>query len=417
MRRFLPLVLVLAAVAPSLTAESQADPGQPAATSDDGSLKGITATVSGRANVRYGPSTHSRIACTLNPGDAVAIVGPAPVPDWYTIRFPAKGQAWVHKHNLTPVDGGKRWKVTGTGARARSDATLGADIVAELATGEIIEDRASSRGEWVAVSIPSAVAYIHKSLLNLPSATAISEQQAQASKLQQVWGDAQAAYARIWADLKDHPEHAVSVDWAPLLAQLDEVAKGHPEPAVQMNAKRLYDAISEVMKKTQSVTDASSGGAPVGGTAASPGGAAGGTVAENPPSGDGQYHKTGIDAQDPLQLPAGSTQPAPAPTDNHPAVDSTPAAPPANYVVVGFISTNVSYPNVSAKFEVMDQNSAVIAFLTEAPGRQLNLSQYDMRWVGVLGSSAPLPAGQTNLSPQPPLIEVSDVRLNPPASP
>ncbi len=433
MRRFLPMVLVLATSASCLTA---ADVGtgesEHPIEAADTPLHGITATVSARANVRYGPSIKARIACTLSPGDSVAIVGPAPVPDWYTIRFPAKGQAWVHKKNLLPVDGGKRWKVTGEGARARSDSTLGADIVAELKPGEIIEDRAASRGEWVAVSIPSAVAYIHKSLISVPTSEAISEQQSQADKLQQVWIDAQASYAKIWTDLQHNPGHAAGIDWSPLLAQLEQVAKGHPEPAVQMNAKRLFDAISEVQRKTQSIAEAGAPGTgtgtgttpAAGGTAAAPasgtagaGAGATGTGTGTAPADAGDYHQVKVTGeQDPLKLPPADNQ-TPAATGPSPTpVVATPAAP-VTYAVVGFISANTAYPKVDAKYQVWNSNSDVIAFLTVAPGRTLNLSEYDMRWVGIVGSSTPVDASLTGMAGPVPLVQVSEVRLNPSVAP
>ena len=121
----------------------------------------IIATVNvARGNVRFGPAQTAKLACTLNRGDTVAIIGAAQVPDWYVIRFPSQGRAWVSVKVLAPVDGGKRWKVTVDGAHARADATIGAEIVCDMALGEVLEDRGQVQGDFHAVYIPSAVAYM-----------------------------------------------------------------------------------------------------------------------------------------------------------------------------------------------------------------------------------------------------------------
>ncbi len=436
MRALLPLFLAIATASPSvaLAEESGAPTPAPAATWDSADLRGIAVATSSKANIRFGPSKNSRIAVTLKPGETVLIVGPSPVPGWYEIRFPEQGQAWVHRKNLQAIDGGKRWRVTTDGTNARSDSTLRGDIVANLTMGEILLDKANTKGDWVAVSIPSAVAYVHQSTLSLPSDAAIQQQHQQSEQIQTVWEHAQVAYAKIWADLTEHPDHAVSVDWAPLLNQLDQVAKGHPEPAVQMSARRIYDAIQEVVKNTQNVTDAGTvastptpATATGGNAAATAGGApaTGGTTVTSSDSHAGGTSATPTDSHAEPKVdhplsgnPAGLAVPPgqetapplhPADTD-HQAAATAPAAP-ESFQAIGFITENTDYPKVNAKYEVMGPNSNVTAFLTVKPGIALNLGEYDWRWVGVVGTSQPLDQSLHGLHTAVPLIEVSAVKL------
>jgi uncharacterized protein YgiM (DUF1202 family) len=437
MRPLLPLVLAVATACPSLAiAEETGSSTQEqaaAASWDTADLRGISVATASRANVRYGPNKNSHIAVTLKPGETVLIVGPSPVPGWYEIRFPEQGQAWVHRKNLQPMDGGKRWRVTSDGVHARSDSTLRGDIVADLTMGEILVDKANAKGDWVAVSIPSAVAYIHQSTISLPNDAAVQQQHQQSEQIQSVWVSAQVAYAKIWADLKEHPDHAVSVDWAPLLNQLDQVAKGHPEPAVQMNARRIYDAIQEVVKKTQGLADSGTP-APATGTTSAPAtaGAAAATATDGTATTPADSHPGAIPApaagtagveaapvDHPLSnTPAGLAVPpgqenAPPPVHGAGSDHQATAAPVASesFQVIGFISENTDYPKVNAKYEVMGKDTNVIAFLTVKPGLTINLGEYDWRWVGVVGTSQPLDQSLHGLHDAVPLIEVSDVKL------
>lgn len=364
-------------------------------------LSQITATTSKRANVRYAPSTNARIACTLDAGDQVEIVGPSEVKDWFVVRFPRKAQAWVHDKNLQPIDGGKHWRVTGDGVIARDDATLKGNIVTQLAVGEVLEDRASARGSWKAVYIPSAIAYVHQSVLNVPNAEAIQQQQAEAQRLDGVWQQAQARYGQVYRQLKDRPESAADLDLAPLKAPLEQVAKGHADSAVRMSANRILKGLADVEEKGRQLRE-SRGGAPATTT---------GGGATKPPA-DGPVTKipTG-DQQDPLQVPPGQEPPANAPQT--PVTAQPPALPavPPTFAASGFVSENTDYPKAGAPHLLLDSNSNVVAFLAPRAGATVNLAEFYWRWVGVSGERKTLDQAAHGLGKDIPLIEVDAVQL------
>ncbi|HAT09885.1 MAG TPA: hypothetical protein DCS97_04685, partial [Planctomycetes bacterium] len=144
--------------------------GSPVVTAADDVVAPISATFEKNANVRFGPSTSAKVVVTLKAGTAVEVFGPSKSSaDWFVIRFPKEGKVWVHTKNLKALDGGVRYQVNQDKTRARNDATLSADVVAELNAGEVVEDKGLVVGDWRAVNIPDAVAYVHKSLLNLPA--------------------------------------------------------------------------------------------------------------------------------------------------------------------------------------------------------------------------------------------------------
>ena len=130
----------------------------------------IHATMAKRGKVHYGPSLNSREAAILDPGTEIEVLGVAQgLPDWYVIRFPRAGTAWVHSKALQPLKDGKTFRIIEDRARARDDATLRGSIIAELAKGEVVESKGKKIGDWQAVYPSSAVAYVHKSVLNLPT--------------------------------------------------------------------------------------------------------------------------------------------------------------------------------------------------------------------------------------------------------
>jgi uncharacterized protein YgiM (DUF1202 family) len=420
MRRLLPVVCALVGLGFSLSlpAEETAGAGTPAPASATLPATGILATTSKRANVRYGPNTNSRIACTLNPGDTIEIVGPAPVPDWYVIRFPQKGTVWVNDRHLQAVDGGKRWKVTADGVNARDDATLKSNIVSELAVGEIIEDRNSSRGNWHAVYIPSAVAYVHKSVINVPDAANIKAQVDNAQAIQAVWLSAQVTYTQLYKQVTSHPESAVGIDWSQLQGQLEQVIKSHPDAAVRLAASRIHDGIELVQAKSRLVADngpstpaAASTGGTTGGSVAAPA-QPGGTTATDPGKAptptEGPMHTIDTSGDQKLNTPADSAtgtvvvkpQTLPTPDDSSAAFDA-----------IGFVSENTDYPKVGAPNLLLDSNSNVVAFLVPKAGSTVNLAEYYWRWVGVKGALKDLDPALHGIGKKLPLIEVDTIHL------
>jgi len=421
MRRLLPVALALIGALSALPAEDTAGATPtPSATtaSTEPDLSGISTTTSKHANVRFGPNTKARIACTLNTGDPIEIVGPAPVPDWYVIHFPQKGMVWVSDKHLVAVDGGKRWKVTVDGVNARDDATLKGNIVAELTVGEILEDRNAIRGSWHAVYIPSAIAYIHKSVINIPDAASIQQQQANASKIDALWQSAQQTYTQIYKQISANPSAAVGIDWTQLLADLQQVAQSHPDPAIRQAASRIHDGIELVAAKSKAVQDTGGVNSPTptpapttptvaagtGGGATAP--ATGGTAGATTPA-DGPMHHIDIDAPQPLVTPP---QADPGVVVVQPTTSAPPDAP-TSYDAVGCVTENTDYPKVNAPDVLLDPNSNPVAFLVPKAGSTINLGEYIWRWVGVKGEVKDLDPALHGIGRKVPLIEVDTIHL------
>jgi uncharacterized protein YgiM (DUF1202 family) len=205
MRRFVsfaavPVATLLMACQPMLVA-AEGDPVTPVQAAPE---TVIHATMAKKGKVRFGPSLNSKEAAILEPGAEVEVLGVAKgLPDWYVVRFPKSGTAWVHMKVLQPLEDGKSFRVTEDRSRARDDATLRSNIVAELAKGEIVESKGKKIGDWLAVYPPSAVAYVHKSVLTLPQNAVqnMAKAQVQASHAEESWTRAKAYYSRYKAVL------------------------------------------------------------------------------------------------------------------------------------------------------------------------------------------------------------------------
>jgi len=425
MRRLLPVALALIGALSVLPAEDTASaspdtaPAVPAATpaSTDPDLSGISTTMSKRAHVRFGPNTNARTACTLNSGDPIEIVGPAPVPGWYVIHFPQKGIVWVSEKHLVAVDGGKRWKVTADGVNARDDSTLRGNIVAELKLGEILEDRNAIKGYWHAVYVPSAIAYVYKSVINIPDAASIKQQQLNASKIDELWQSAQQTYTQIYKQISANPSAAVGIDWTQLLSDLQQVAQSHPDPAIRQAASRIHDGIELVAAKSKAVQD--TGGvnsptptpAPTADTPPVATNTGGGTTAAGstgaPAPADGPMHHIDIDAPQPLVTPP---QADPGVVVVQPTT-SAPADAPIAYDAVGCVTENTDYPKVNAPDVLLDPNSNPVAFLVPKAGSTINLGEYIWRWVGVKGDVKDLDPALHGIGRKVPLIEVDTIHL------
>jgi uncharacterized protein YgiM (DUF1202 family) len=411
MRRLLPVVCALVGLAFALPAEETQTSSPPDTTASTLPATGILATTSKNANVRYGPNTNSRIACTLKPGESIEIVGPAPVPDWYVIRFPQSGKVWVNDRHLQAVDNGKRWKVMADGVNARDDATLKGNIVSELSVGEIIEDRNSSRGNWHAVYIPSAVAYVHKSVINVPNAANIKAQVDQAQAVQAVWVAAQVTYTQLYKQVTAHPESAVGIDWSELLGQLEQVIKSHPDAAVRLAASRIHDGIELVQSKSKLVAD-NNPPSPAHTPTDTPSGTT--TGATNTPDPgktpvEGPMHTIDTTGNQKLNTP-GDNPDAPVVVKS-PRNLPTPDESSTAFDAVGFVCENTDYPKVGATNVLLDSNSHVVAFLVPKSGSTINLSEYYWRWVGVKGALKDLDPALHGIGKTLPLIEVDTVHL------
>ncbi len=411
----------------------------------------LRVTTSGNANIRFSPSsTAGKVIVTLPKGADIEILGPAKVADWFVIRFPREGKAWVHTKVLEPIDGGKRWRVTQDRSRARDDSTLRGEIIAELSKGEILEDMGRLNGEWRAVYLPNAVAYVHKSVLNLPKdlGVEIAKSGERAHQADDVWLSAQAVYASYYSALKANPQNALVLDWEGLGKQFDIVIHDHADADVRVGAQRLKDGIVNVAAAALNLQKAK-GLAPVKSTGDMPAVVAlSGQPLPNQPTQPGISTKpqTGplVDPLTPamlsvptpevtplppatvqmpvIQTPAGQTPVVQTPVAQTPAVEAGPApaplavpTPPAavkRVAAQGFV-TQQNFDQLGVTDVLVDGDGNVVALLKLKVGADLQFSSYIMRWVGVYGEVQQVERAKHGLNHDLPLIIVDDLTLNP----
>jgi uncharacterized protein YgiM (DUF1202 family) len=420
------LLIACCAVAPlpvMTAAEAAGEANAPAAT------QAVGTTMAKKANVRFGPSLHAKVVATIDAGTPVEVLGLAQgLPDWYVIRFPREGSAWVHEKVLKAQPDGKSYIVTEDRARARDDARVGGNIVAELALGEIVEAKERARvGAWIPVYPASAVAYVHKSVLNVPQVIgqAVEQKVQQDNKLDDLWSEVQNRYAAYKSALDRDVEIAAKLDWEYLNKQLDTVVIDHPSVRVQLAAKRLQDRIAPVVSAALQVQRQNNiiplrdvpGQAPV-------------VVAAAPAD---------VQTAVPTVAQAPQAQPAPAPTEiKKPAIDPLPktepvkptvdaatadqmkqaaanapavAAPAAEFAAQGFLEER-GIASVGTNYVIIDKNGKVCAFVKVKPGVDIQLSEFFWRLVGVKGAVTTITPDKHGQGAAPlPLVEVEDVML------
>ena len=372
----------------------------------------VATTMAKRANVRFGPSQQAKVVVTLDAGTKVEVLGIAQgLPEWYVIRFPREGSAWIHRKVLQIDAASKKGKVIEDRARVRDDARQGSNIVAELAVGEEVEikDRVAV-GDWLPVYPPSAVAYVHKSVLIVPAGNegAIVIKDKEGAKLDDLWEEVQARYGAYKGALDRDVEVAAKLDWEFLDGQLGKVVDGHPRESVKLAAKRLKDRIAPVVSAATQVQRANKitpvrdvPGLPPIAVKIDPV-----PSTEKPPKNETPVTPPNID---------------PLPTTNKPPVDTTelkkvaeqaPAAPKANeFAAQGFLEER-AVAAVGTNYVLIDKNGKVCAFVKTKPGVDIQLSEFFWRLVGVKGESQPIAADKHGQGSGPiPLVLVDDVRL------
>jgi SH3-like domain-containing protein len=394
---------------PAAAAETATEQAAPAVAST---------TMAKKANVRFGPSLAAKVVVTLDAGAPVEVLGVAQgMPEWYVIRFPREGSAWVHEKVLQPAEGGKTAKVVEDRARVRDDARQGGNIVAELALGEVVEIKERARvGAWVPVYPPSAVAYVHKSVLNVPEAAAKTiEQKVEVdNRLDLVWDEVQARYGTYKAALDRDVEIAAKLDWERLDRQLGLVVDGHPSVRVQLAAKRLKDRIAPVVGAAMQV-QRQNNIVPVL------------DVPGQPPVVIAKADPTPVQPRiDPLP----ATEPKPASEPAQPKIDPLPGKPtvgtdaikdaatkaPASpstgeFAAQGFLEER-AVPAIGTNYVIIDKNGKVCALVKAKPGVDLQLSEFFWRLVGVKGDSQPVEPEKHGQGNAPiPLVLVDDVML------
>jgi uncharacterized protein YgiM (DUF1202 family) len=353
--------------------------GSPVVTAADDVVAPISATFEKNANVRFGPSTSAKVVVTLKAGTAVEVFGPSKSSaDWFVIRFPKEGKVWIHSKNLKALDGGVRYQVNQDKTRARNDATLSADVVAELNAGEVVEDKGLVVGDWRAVNIPDAVAYVHKSLLNLPAdvEAQMKAKAERAAAADQVWQQALSVYAQYVETVKASPKAAVGLNWAGLAKQLDVVIVDHASASVRLAAKRVRESISAIVPPAQEL-------APKLGQAA--------------PESIGEAPKPV--AVEPVK-PAGTapaTEPKPL-TPEQVAGLKPFVPPPSQWQAEGILVQDDAYmAKVGTRDVLMDGDGNVKAFIKAKDGVDLKLSELLYREVGAKGEILSIPAEQSGL--------------------
>jgi uncharacterized protein YgiM (DUF1202 family) len=372
----------------------------------------VATTMSKKGNVRFGPSIQAKVVATLDAGAPVEVLGVAQgMPEWYVIRFPREGSAWIHQKVIKPDADGKKATVSEDRARVRDDSRQGGNIVAELALGETVEIKERARnGDWVPIYPPSAVAYVHKSILNVPQQqqAALQQQGAVENKLDDVWAEVQARYASYKKALDQNVEVAATLDWEYVDSQLAQVVDGHPSVRVQLAAKRLKDRIAPVVaaaravqldRKITPVRDVP-GEAPV-------------VVKHDPPK-IGPLPTT---PDQPKNTDPAPTKPEIAPLPK-PAVDElkkaggqAPAAAVGAFAAQGFLEER-AVAAVGTSHVIIDKNGKICAFVKTKPGVDLQLSEFFWRLVGVKGDSQMIEAEKHGQGGGPiPLVLVEDVAL------
>lgn len=430
MRR-IALVAALACLLPSVHAAEQGLAPSPDALAASAAPAGsLRVQLSKNGNVRFAPTTQSKVITTLPAKTEVEILGPAKVAGWYVIRFPREGNAWVHQKVLQALDGGKRWRVTEDKARARDDSTLGAQIVGELAKGEVLEDKGRLNGDWRAVYLPNAVAYISASVLDMPTDIEKAKTTARdrAMNAASVWSAIQPVYASYYDSLQQNPQNAMSLDWDGLGVQLDAVIHDHADPDIRLSAQRIKDGIVNVAAAAKNLQEAK-GITPVktplelpkagGGTVASTGLApATGTATTVKPT----NHTSDLGKPlEPTQLTIPGEQPALTvpipPAEVAPVAPAEPAKTPtlatvaAAPAIEGFVSQQ-KFEGVGVNDVLVDGDSNVVAFLQVKVGKDIQLSEYYWRWVGVRGEVQKVDQAKHTLGRDVPLVVIEDISLS-----
>jgi hypothetical protein len=344
--------------------------------------------------VRFGPTTSSKVVVTLKAGDTVEVFGPSKSSaEWYVIRFPKQGKVWVHTKNLAPLDGGARYKVVQDKTRARNDATLSADVVAELGLGEVVEDKGQVVGDWRAVNIPDAVAYVHKSLLKLPANVeqGFVDQAQKAVVADQAWQKAMATYTQYVETVKASPKAAVGLDWASLAGQLDIVTAGHASASVRNAAKRVRDSIAALVPAAQELAP---------------------TIGQTPPASLPTPAPTvAAPVADPAKPVAGTEAAGPKPLSPEEVAKLVAAKPvPSIYQAEGMLVQDDQYSaKVGTRDLLQDGDGNVIAFIKAKDGVDLKLSELQWREVGAKGEVQVIAPEQSGLSKPVKLIVATDV--------
>ncbi len=399
------LSLTLVALAALMPGPVQAAVGPDTDDASKPVQKTVPAVFTRNGNVRYGPDQKAKPVVMLKAESQVEVIGTAlGAPDWLVIRFPKEGKAWVREDKITPIDDGKRWRVIRDRSNARDDATQGANIVAQLAVGEVLEDKGQKVGNWVAVYIPNAIAYTHKDNVRLASAppaagqtattttpgdvvaavrTVSEENRKQAEESERVWSAAVSTYGDFRDSVTARLEVALNKDWDGLERQLAEVIEKHPSQATRLAAAQIKVAIDKVKTEAKAYAAAKNLEIKVTDPVKEPG-------------------KTAA----PVHAGAGPTTPG-----ANPGVAALPGKVAVSPYAADGLLVQKDLTALDIHYAIMDGDGNVKAYLKAKDPATLQLSEFYYRNVGVKGAKEPIDAAKAGLENPAPLVTVEEVVL------
>ncbi|MFW5845471.1 MAG: SH3 domain-containing protein [Planctomycetota bacterium] len=393
--------------------------------------------MSKNGNIRYGPSLQAGVIVTLKAGEMVDLLGPVPGKQgWYRIRFPEQGHAWIHEKVVEPVPGDpERLRVVVEGARVRSDATIGGELVTDLAVGdEVLWKKGRTVGSWYAVSVPSATAYVYHSVLDLDAAhsggiAAASGEDGRTdagsdlgaaglSRIERLWREVQNSYVQFYQVYQSDRARAATLDWQGLLAPLKQVVEEHPDLRTRLVAQRLRTSIVRKLHAgTEPITPDKIGvsqqqvpqqKAPAQQQPA--------RVARQEPVQEEPVQQQPVQEEPVQQQPVQQQQPQPPQAVQQQQASAQPARPGTNLttttdgtVAEGWIEPQ-EIPALGVRYVVLG-DEGVAAFITLPDGSDIDLRQLFWKRVRVTGQQVPTETGMPPEYAAVPTIAVEDIRI------
>lgn len=394
---------------------------------------GVVVTTSGRGNVRYGPSTEARVITTLDNNTEILVYGAAEGRDgWYTVAFPRAGHAWVHESVVQATDDPDWYRVTRDGANVRSDSRINADLVTQLALGELVEFKGRRVGSWLAIHPSGARAYMYRSVLNLGPdiVTALEASSLRNNENERRWQLAKMRYEYYRKIFADDTTRALRLNWQGLGEELQQVIAEHPTVRTRLLAQRLQDNIARVISAANRYQQ-DHGLRPLADpvfelpqpvVAARPP-----TPTQPAPTQPQPTQPTPAQPQPTQPQPAQPVQPQPVTTE---ADEPSPAAAAETVeaiadtsleaveapvssgqpTLVGWIEQRDD-PGVGSSFALIDANGEVAAFIKPAAGVDFNLSDFFWRRIEVRGESREATVTINGVPRALWVVEASSVRL------
>ena len=219
------------------------------------------------------------------------------------------------------------------------------------------------------------------------------------------------------------------LDWQGLAVQLDAVIRYHPDADTRVSAQRIKDGIVNVAAAADNLQRAK-GITPVKRIADLPttsptsGQTSSQSIAQKNPPAPGVIGdplappKLAVPGESPTPvsitpLPItgapGAAEPV-APTEIA-TKQQAPAAPAKAFVVEGFV-TQQNFENVGVSEVLVDGDSNIVAFLKVQVGKDIQLSEYYWRWVGVKGEVQHVDQSKHTLGRDVPLVIVDGLSLS-----